>query len=127
MRNKVRHPIRQKIMTSLLFLITVVVGLITLTMARFFHEDKRAYLNDWVSISVLSMAEAPEHPQSKARGSFVEIAGQLQPGPAPRLSRTPGQIQRPPAHAGQHTDEALRDWGFGDDELRRLREAKAIA
>ena len=57
MRNKVRHPIRKKIMTSLLFLITVVVGLITLTMAKFFHEDKRAYINDWVSISVLSMAE----------------------------------------------------------------------
>ncbi len=76
---------------------------------------------------VLSMAEAPEHPHAKARGSFVEVAGQVQPGPAPRLSRTPPTIQRPPAHPGQHTDEALRDWGFDDVELRRLREARAIA
>ena len=49
------------------------------------------------------------------------------PAPAPRFSRTPGAIQRPPAHPGQHTDEALADWGFSPAELARLREQKAIA
>jgi len=76
---------------------------------------------------VLSLAEAPEHPHNRARGTFVEVEGVRQPGPAPRFSRTPGEIERPPAHAGEHTDEALAAWGFAADELARLREAGAIA
>jgi alpha-methylacyl-CoA racemase len=76
---------------------------------------------------VLSMGEAYEHPHNVARGTFVEVAGKLQPGPAPRFSRTPAEISRPPSHAGQHTDEALAEWGFGSEEIARLREKKAIA
>jgi alpha-methylacyl-CoA racemase len=76
---------------------------------------------------VLSMTEAPTHPHNRARGTFTEVKGVVQPAPAPRFSRTPGAIQRPPAHAGQHTDEALADWGFSAAELARLREKKAIA
>jgi alpha-methylacyl-CoA racemase len=73
------------------------------------------------------MGEAYEHPHNVARGSFVEIAGKMQPAPAPRFSRTVPKIERPPAHPGQHTDEALRDWGFSDADLRSLRDAKAVA
>ena len=51
----------------------------------------------------------------------------MQPAPAPRFSRTPAEIDRPPAHAGQHTDEALVDWGFDADRVAKLREAGAIA
>jgi alpha-methylacyl-CoA racemase len=76
---------------------------------------------------VLSLAEAREHPHNRARGTFVEVAGRLQPGPAPRFDRTPARVARPPARAGEHTDEALADWGFTPAELARLREAKAIA
>jgi alpha-methylacyl-CoA racemase len=76
---------------------------------------------------VLSMAEAPEHPHNKARNTFVNVAGAVQPGPAPRFSRTSAEIQRPPCYPGQHTDEALSDWGLSGDELKHLREAKAIA
>lgn len=76
---------------------------------------------------VLSLAEAPEHPHNRERATFVTEAGVVQPAPAPRFSRTPGRIQRPPAHVGQHTDEALRDWGFDDDRVAALREAGAIA
>lgn len=75
---------------------------------------------------VLSLGEAPEHPHNKARGTFVEIDGIVQPAPAPRFSRTTPAIQRPPAQVGEHTDEALRDWGFSDDELATLRSACAI-
>ena len=57
MKKSVRFPIRLKIMVVLLASITVVVGLITFTMARFFHEDKRAYVNDWVSITALTTAD----------------------------------------------------------------------
>lgn len=76
---------------------------------------------------VLTPAEAPDHPHNVARKTFAEVAGVVQPAPAPRFSRTPGEIQRPPAVAGAHTDEALRDWGFSESELSTLREQKAIA
>jgi alpha-methylacyl-CoA racemase len=76
---------------------------------------------------VLSIREAPAHPHNVARSTFVEVAGVTQPAPAPRFSRTPGEIARPPAHAGQHTDEALADWGFVEADIVKLRDAGAIA
>ncbi len=76
---------------------------------------------------VLSLAEAPAHPHLAARRTFVEDHGQLQPAPAPRLSRTPGAIQGPPARPGEHTDAALADWGFDPSEIAKLRESRAIA
>ena len=76
---------------------------------------------------VLSMAEAPNHPHMKHRGTFVEENGVTQPGPAPRFSRTPSKIQRPPARPGEHTEEALRDWGFANSDLDQLRKSGAIA
>ncbi|HUN51090.1 MAG TPA: CaiB/BaiF CoA-transferase family protein [Candidatus Sulfotelmatobacter sp.] len=75
---------------------------------------------------VLSMAEAPNHPHMKARGTFVEVDGVMQPGPAPRFSRTRAEIQRGPARAGQHTQEALADWGFSAGDIEGLRKAAAI-
>jgi len=75
---------------------------------------------------VLTMGEAPEHPHNQARQTFVEVAGVTQPAPAPRFSRTPGEIARPPAHAGQHTDEALAEWGFSADDITKLRETGAV-
>ncbi|MGH9246187.1 MAG: CoA transferase, partial [Acidimicrobiales bacterium] len=76
---------------------------------------------------VLSLAEAPEHPHNVARSTFVEVAGVTQPGPAPRFSRTPSEIVRPPSHPGQHTDEALTELGVDADRLAKLREAGVIA
>jgi alpha-methylacyl-CoA racemase len=38
---------------------------------------------------VLTLAEAPDHPHSRARGTFIEVDGVVQPAPAPRFSRTP--------------------------------------
>lgn len=76
---------------------------------------------------VLAMDEAPSHPHIAHRGTFTEVAGLVQPAPAPRFSRTPGSIERPPAHAGQHTDEVLESWGFSPERIAALRDAKAIA
>jgi len=42
---------------------------------------------------VLDYTEAPDHPHNRARGSFVELDGMVQPGPAPRFSRTPAEIR----------------------------------
>lgn len=38
---------------------------------------------------ILTMGEAPEHEHLRARGTFIEIDGLVQPAPAPRFSRTP--------------------------------------
>ena len=75
---------------------------------------------------VLSMTEAPAHPHLRARGTFVERDGVVQPAPAPRFSRTPGAIQRSPAKPGEHTEEVLRDWGFSAEELGALREGRVV-
>ncbi len=75
---------------------------------------------------VLSMAEAPEHPHNRARGTFVRVGDSVQPAPAPRFDRTPPEIQGPPPWAGQHTEEALADWGLDPGEIAELKEAKAI-
>jgi alpha-methylacyl-CoA racemase len=75
---------------------------------------------------VLDMGEAPKHPHNEQRGTFVEVDGVVQPGPAPRFSRTPSAIQGPPSAPGQHTVAALRDWGFTASELDQLQKAGAI-
>jgi alpha-methylacyl-CoA racemase len=76
---------------------------------------------------VLSLGEAPQHPHNVHRKTFVELDGVVQPAPAPRFSGTPVSVQRPPAHAGQHTDEVLADWGVDADRIAKLRDAGAIA
>jgi len=76
---------------------------------------------------VLTMAEAPEHPHNKARGTFTEVAGVVQPRPAPRFSRTDSSIQGPPAHAGQHTNEILAESGLDAAEIQALRVSGAVA
>ncbi len=76
---------------------------------------------------VLGLGEAPQHPHNVARGTFAERHGITQPSPAPRFSRTEPELDLPPPHAGQHTDEVLTDWGFDQAELASLRQAGAIA
>jgi alpha-methylacyl-CoA racemase len=76
---------------------------------------------------VLTMSEATRHPHNVQRNTFVEVHGVTQPAPAPRFSRTTVEIQRPPAHAGQHTDEILAEWlGLGPDDIGKLRETGAV-
>jgi alpha-methylacyl-CoA racemase len=68
---------------------------------------------------VLSMAEAPEYPHNKTRGTFVTAGDVLQPAPAPRFSRTPAEM--PPAPPAQPCgDEVLLEWGLRAEEIREL-------
>ncbi len=76
---------------------------------------------------VLSPEEAAEHPHNVARGTFVEVAGLTQAGPAPRFSRTSPEIKRPAAHPGQHTDEILADFGLEPDDIAKLHQTGAVA
>ena len=70
---------------------------------------------------VLSWSEARRNAHNKARQSFLEVSGVEQPAPAPRFSRTPGAVRRAPPERGEGGLAALEDWGFGKDEVERLR------
>ncbi len=69
---------------------------------------------------VLSFSEARAYPHNAARGTFAEPGGIPQPAPAPRFSRTPGEIRSAPPERGQHGKAALADWGFGEAEIAEL-------
>jgi alpha-methylacyl-CoA racemase len=83
--------------------------------------------SDACAAPVLSPVEAPDHPHMKARGTFTEVAGVIQPAPAPRFEGTPGAIRSPPPNPGQGGDEALADWGLEPSEVAGLRRSGAIA
>jgi len=74
---------------------------------------------------VLTMEEAPSHPHNNARGTFIEVDGVVQPGPAPRFHRTPLEVRRAPSKPGGDTTEALEAWGFSRQEVATLLESKA--
>ncbi len=75
---------------------------------------------------VLHPSEAPDHPQNRARESFIELDGMRVPAPAPRFSRTPGRVSRPAPRPGAHNDEVLREWGFDESAIERLRREGAL-
>jgi alpha-methylacyl-CoA racemase len=70
---------------------------------------------------VLDWEEAPAHPHLQARGTYVEVDGIVQPTPAPRFSRTPGEIRRGPVPLGADTDAVLLELGRSRDEIDKLR------
>lgn len=75
---------------------------------------------------VLTMSEAAQDEHLQARHTIIERNGVQQPAPAPRFSRTTPEIRYDAPWPGQHTDEALRDWGVTDAEVDKLRESGAI-
>jgi alpha-methylacyl-CoA racemase len=75
---------------------------------------------------VLSPWEAHAHPHNQARGTFVEVAGVVQPGPVPRFSRTPAVVNRPPPVAGQDAEEVLVDWGIDKVRVLALRDRGVV-
>ena len=76
---------------------------------------------------VLTYAEAASHPHLAARGTYLAPDGAVQPAPAPRFSRTPAGVDRPPVPPGFDTDEVLADAGFSEHERAALRAAGTVA
>ena len=75
---------------------------------------------------VLNLEEAPYHPHNKERNTFVEFEGVTQPSPAPRFSRTQGDIQSSAALIGENSEEILENWGFTGEQINELRKNNAI-
>jgi alpha-methylacyl-CoA racemase len=95
------------------------------TMAARFREKTRA---EWeaelvtpqsCASPVLGLAEAPHHPHSRARRTFVTVDGVVQPAPAPRFSRTAPPAPPPPSLPGDHTLELLAEFGVASAELMK--------
>jgi alpha-methylacyl-CoA racemase len=76
---------------------------------------------------VLGVDEVQDDAHLQARGAFVRHHGVVQPAPAPRFSRTPAELSLRPPLPGEHTTEALADWGFEEARIAELQEAGAVA
>ncbi len=75
---------------------------------------------------VLSLGEAPANLHNRARGTFVNVAGVLQPAPAPRYSETPCDSPTAPRREGADNDSILAELGYGAVEIAGLKAAGVI-
>ncbi|MBV1917485.1 MAG: CoA transferase [Sphingomonadaceae bacterium] len=98
-----------------------------------FKTKPRAYWEEQFSDTdaclspVLSMTEAAEHPHNVARGTYVEIDGQVQPDAAPRFSQTPaGNLDNPPRRPDDE-DAIVLETGYSQAEIDAMRKSGIIA
>jgi alpha-methylacyl-CoA racemase len=75
---------------------------------------------------VLTPAEAVSHPHMGERGTFVDVNGLTQPGPAPRFGRTTTSTPEGPCFPGQHTEAILADAGLAASDIETLRSAGVV-
>jgi crotonobetainyl-CoA:carnitine CoA-transferase CaiB-like acyl-CoA transferase len=87
---------------------------------------------DVAASEVKDMADIFSNPQVDARGMHRSVshptAGEVEmPGSPMNLSRTPTTIRRHPPLLGEHTEEVLREVGYDDEAVERLRDADVVA
>jgi alpha-methylacyl-CoA racemase len=75
---------------------------------------------------VLTLEEAPQHPHNRGRGTFMELDGVIQPGPAPRYSRTSVDEPLPPKVPGADGEAILAGLGYAADDIAQLRREGAL-
>jgi alpha-methylacyl-CoA racemase len=101
--------------------------------AKIFAERTR---DEWVAAAmghdaclapVLTIDEAPSHPQMKERNVYGAFDGVRHPSPAPRFSRTRSDLRHSPPAPGRDSRAALADWGLAADEIAALETAGAMA
>ncbi len=101
----------------------------------FVETFKQKTQDEWAAIfagkdacvaPVLELDEVAEHPHNRARGLLKDLDGVLQPAPAPKLSRTPGRIERPGTPRGSETREVLEELNFDRHEIETLFEKHIV-
>jgi crotonobetainyl-CoA:carnitine CoA-transferase CaiB-like acyl-CoA transferase len=76
---------------------------------------------------VLAIDEVARDPHLRHRGLIVEAGGREQVGVMVKLSETPATVQGPRPGSGDDTPDVLRELGYDETSIGRLREAGAIA
>ena len=80
---------------------------------------------------IYTAADIAADPHYLARGMLERISAAdgeplKVPGIIPKLSHTPGAIRTPAPTLGEHTDEVLREIGYSDTDIARLRQANIL-
>lgn len=75
---------------------------------------------------VLSAQEAPAHPHNRARNTFIEAFGLVQPAPAPRYSESETRVPTL-AEPGADTDLLMAEAGYSAAQIEHLRHDGIIA
>jgi alpha-methylacyl-CoA racemase len=90
--------------------------------------------DEWVALAagrdaclapVLTIDEAPEHPQMQTRDVYASFDGARHPSPAPRFSRTASSLHTPSPAPGRDSRRALADWRIPSDQITAL-EAEGV-
>ncbi len=102
----------------------------------FAREDADVWVERFVDVGIPSgpinfVDEALAHPQALHRGVIVELEHPLigtvrSVGNPIHFSHTPITYRLPPPTLGQHTDEVLRELGYDEREISKLRETGAV-
>ena len=85
---------------------------------------------DACAFPILDYEEAAAHPHNVARGTFLRTreGDAWEPGPAPKLSRSPGVgAAGAMPQAGEHTRAVLAEYGFSGGEVGALLDAGVAA
>lgn len=75
---------------------------------------------------VLSIDETAADTHLAARDSLIEVAGEVQPAPAPRFSRSTAAAPTPAPRPGEQTVEVLRELGMTTARISELRAGGAV-
>ena len=76
---------------------------------------------------VLTMDECITHPLAVEREIFAHRDGVIEPAPAPKFSRTPGEIRNAPVDPKSDTRATLCAWGVPQGRIDELAAAGVIA
>jgi alpha-methylacyl-CoA racemase len=96
---------------------------------RFAEVFKTKTREEWASVfdgkdacatPILDLDEVRDHPHNQARQVFTELEGVTQPGPAPRLSESPGAAHGPGRTETGIAAEILRELNYPQEEADAL-------
>jgi alpha-methylacyl-CoA racemase len=75
---------------------------------------------------VLTLDEAPHHSHNRARETFIDLDGVIQPAPAPRFSSLEPTKPRAPCHPGADGEAILEELGYSAAQIDTFRNEGAL-